>query len=283
MFVKHHSKLSIMLITAIFLAGALALPNTLFAAKERATADYHSEMSGKKFVYLQVETVNGGIEIIGGDSEEIIIDAEFMVNGPDEDVCEKLVQEIKVDISEKGDKLYIEADTPKKFRYTSQVSFSISVPSRYEISCESTNGGVNVENIQSGLKIETTNGGIDCRNIGKYIDVETVNGAVNLMEIGGNASAETVNGSIVADFTKNAPSKISMEAVNGRISVEFMSIVDAQINAETVNGSLEIAGQRVKKKGLIGKSFNGKFGSGKGDYNFETVNGSIEIDIPNAE
>ena len=193
------------------------------------------------------------------------------------------MKDIKIRIDERGDEISIEADTPKKIGkhgYVCSVSFAIKVPQSFGASGESVNGGVYLRNLKGDVEAETVNGGVDCNDIWGEIHVATVNGGIDLDDVYNDVNAETVNGAINADFKETAPENVSFEVVNGKIDASFDTIPNATIRAETVNGSLRVAGQKVKKTGLIGRSYRADFGNGQGDYSFETVNGSINIDIP---
>jgi len=278
---KHQTqKQTAFIITALITLLVIGIPSVTIAGKNKAHGSYHHELSAKDFKQLHVETVNGSIDINGYDGEQIIIEAEFTVTGKKQKTCDELITEFEVEIKEKGDDLYIEADTPSKFGYSMQVSFDLKVPSRFKVECESTNGAISVNDIESGVKLETTNGAVECNNISGKIEVSAVNGSVTLDNVNGDTEVSTVNGAIECSFNQTPPDKIEIETVNGQIEVNFSFRPNAKIEAETVNGSLKIAGEKIKKTGLIGKSYTGEYGDGKGIYSFETVNGSVKVKMP---
>ena len=271
-----------LILTAVLISG---LPN-LVLGKTEITQDYHNELSGSGKTGIDVETINGEISISGYDGETVVIDAELSVTGKKKDVCEDLMSEIKIKIDESGKVISIEADTPKKIGkrgYNCSVSFTIKVPTRFSVATESVNGGLNLENIQGAVDAETVNGGVNLENVWGKMHLETVNGGIDLENIYADVEAETVNGAINAEFKDSAPENVSFEVVNGKIDTSFETTPNATIRAETVNGSLRVGGQKIKKTGLIGRSYRAEMGNGKGDYRFETVNGSIRIDVPDAD
>lgn len=271
-----------LILTAVLISG---LPNLVWG-KQEITQEYHNELSGSGKTGIDVETTNGEISISGYDGETVVIDAELSVTGEKKDVCEDLMKDIKIKIDESGKIINIEAETPKKISkhgYNCSVSFSIKVPTRFSVSAESVNGGLNLENIKGIVAAETVNGGVSLENVWGKMHLETVNGGIDLENIYADVEAETVNGAINAEFKDSAPENVSFEVVNGKIDASFETTPNASIRAETVNGSMRVGGQKIKKTGLIGISYRAEMGNGKGDYRFEAVNGSINIDFPDAD
>ena len=262
---------------------AWGLYNPSHADKSKVTDTFHKSVPAADFTQIDVETVNGGITVQGYDGGEVDIVTEMTVTGPKQDVCEELIKKIEVKVTGDREILRIEADTPVKFRYSCSVSFEIKAPRSFKAKCESTNGDIEVNELQGGIDASTVNGAVRGNNITGGARVETTNGAIKLRGIQGDTYGEAVNGSIELVFDDGNPQKVHLETVNGRISARYQTVLDAVVSAETINGSLEVAGKEVKKTGWIGKRYNREFGSGRGKYNFETVNGEIQLDFPEGE
>ena len=276
------AKLTPIRVIAVLLAAFLQLSafSVESHAKKRAEEEFHKEFSWKDHDKLSVETSNGSIEVVGNDNKKIVVDAILSVTGLKEKKCQELLSEFTIKIEDKDGEIDIETKTPKKFRYSTSVSFKISLPSSMALECESTNGSLRVENISGKVNLETVNGAVNCSKLQGDVDIEAVNGGIHLDGASGNTDIEAVNGAIDCKFINEAPSKISLETVNGKISVEFESYPDANISAETINGSITISGEKIKKSNILGTTYEGAFLDGKGTYEFETVNGSITVNVP---
>lgn len=277
---RSHSQTNLrMLLIAVVIFSSLGITRISFA-KSKATDSFSKSYPVENISMTTIETTNGAISVSGYDGDEIKVDAEFVVKGKKKEVCEKLVKKIELKIHITKKKFEVETDFKKKLGYSSQVSINMQVPFRMSIEAESMNGGVFVEDITGGVELETVNGGIKCENVSGGVEVETVNGGVSLNNIEGNTSAETVNGGLMAEFNKTTPEQVALNTVNGRVSVSFASTPNGLVEASTINGSLSISGKRIAKTGIFMKTYSNQFGDGKGEYHFSTVNGSVNIDMP---
>lgn len=256
------------------------LPSAADAGDKQASKVLTEQVPGSGVKELSIETINGSISVRGNGDDVVYIEAECKVTGPERETCEDLLSKVKVVISEKKNRIKIQPDTPKKFKYSFSVSFNIKAPRLMHVQSESMNGSISIENMDNGVHLETMNGGISCENVNGDIWVETVNGGISLQEIRGDTHAEVVNGSVEVVFRDAAPEKVQIASVNGKVKAVFTAVPNARIHAETINGSIIVAGERVLKKGVFVKEFDAEYGNGKGRYSFETVNGSVVIDMP---
>lgn len=267
------------LLIAVVILSSFSIVAMLYA-KEKAVDSFSKNFPVKNINIATIETTNGAISVTGYDGDEVKIEADFVVKGKKKKICEELVKKIDLIIHIDNNDLNIDTDFKSKMGYSSSVSINLELPYRLKVECESMNGGIFVENITGGVVLETTNGGIKCENVSGGVEVETVNGGVSLNNIEGNTNAETVNGGLLAEFNKTTPDQVSLETVNGRVSVSFANAPNGTVHASTINGSLKISGKKVPKTGFFRKSYSQQFGEGKGEYTFSTVNGSVNIDLP---
>ncbi len=267
------------LLLALLLA---AIPSTLIA-KASAEGDFHTEYDAAGLTEIDVETINGSIEVIGNNGDKVIIDARLKVTGKKQEVCDELLEEIEIKVKPEGNQLHIEAELQGKRKYSQSVSFKIIVPQRMGADLETVNGSIDVTSIDGGSNVETINGSINCSNVAGNVDAETINGSINLADVTEKADAETINGSISYQSTVSSPKSLDFETINGKISVDLHRIPDAKLAVSAVNGKIKINGvpDIELKKGA--RSFNGIIGSGEGDYNFSTVNGSITLNVKEAD
>jgi len=248
-----------------------------------AEIKFHKNVDAGGIDKVSIETINGSISVAGYDGNEIIIDALLKVRGEDQDICDDLLQKIKIEVNKEGKTLQIEPEFEKKKKgYNRSVSFTVKVPIRMEANAETINGAVNVSDI-SGGGFETINGGIGCFNINGDTEAETINGGIELYEISGNVEASTINGSVSLECKKMTPSDIELSTINGKISVELLHEPDAELDISAMNGSIKVDGLPNIEMKRKSRSFSSTLGSGKGNYELSTINGSVEFEIGTAK
>lgn len=271
--------LFLFLVILFSITMVLFLPNQIIAGKTSVSKEFSAEFDAGSRSHLSVETLNGSITVEGYKGEKVSIKAEIEVTGRKEKTCEKILEDVEINITEKADKIDIDVDSPSKFGYSTNVTFDIKVPDRMKIDGETANGSISVSNITSGVDLETVNGAIRCKDVTGGIDAETVNGKIKLTDVAGKIDAATVNGAISCYFNADPPTIIDFETVNGGIDATFKSLPNATIYASTYNGNISVSGASASINKRFRREFKGVLGQGEGRYDMETINGSIDIEI----
>ena len=109
--------------------------------------------------------------------------------------------------------------------------------------------------------------------------LRTHNGEVTCREISGNTQLKSHNGGIKTFYSDTAPSicDISIITYNGGIELETPPDYSARIDASTHNGSVH-TDLPITVTGKVSKNkLTGTIGTGEGNLNLETHNGSIKI------
>ncbi len=243
--------------------------NTLVAAllfSGLAVADVREEEqftfeldSGGRF---SLENVNGGITVVGGDGNEVIVIARKKADN------QKGLDGIEILIDASSTSISIDTKLPKNKGWFGGNTEGAQVT--YEVSLPAT---TNLDSISS------VNGGVEIRGVFGEIEAETVNGGVDVEDISSDASLETVNGSITARVSSlTGDQRLQLETVNGRINVSIPENSDVTLSAETVNGSINADDFGIEAdKGLIGRSLRGTVGDGSARLSADTVNGGVKI------
>ena len=121
----------------------------------------------------------------------------------------------------------------------------------------------------------TVNGSVEAKALHSDLEAYTVNGDVNLSTTGA-AHAETVNGSItgtLGDWMRD----LRFSTVNGNISLALPPAANAEIRAKTVHGQISTNLPLCIRRHFASHTLNGKVGSGGGEVDISTVNGSIHL------
>jgi DUF4097 and DUF4098 domain-containing protein YvlB len=253
------------------------------SGKCTAENSFHKNVDADGIDKVSIETINGSINVTGYDGNEIIIDAQLKIKGEEQAVCDELLKKIKIKVDKEGKTLQIEPELDsKKKGYNWSVSFTVQVPKRMLSNAETVNGAVTVKDVAGG-NFETINGGISCHKINGDVKAETINGGIEFSEISGDVEASTINGSVDLECKKVMPSDIDISTINGKISVKILKIPDAELDISAMNGSIRIDGLPNIEMKSKSRSFSSTLGSGKGNYDLSTINGSVEFEVGKAE
>lgn len=203
-------------------------------------------------VTIRTETTNGNIDIVTGTGDEVSIQADIEAQAKDRATALELLDETEVRVEESGDRLVIEAVTPRGSwrRGSVSVSFRLTVPEGASVDVRSTNGGVDVDGVGGTVRAETTNGNIRLEAIGGDAVIETTNGSIKAFGVDGALDASTTNGGIDAEVVAEyLGSDMSLSTTNGAIDLELAAGVSASIDARAGNGRVtnDLSGGSVSR------------------------------------
>lgn len=240
---------------------------------------------------LELETVNGGIEITGSDTDTVHIVAFRLVRSTDEEKGKAYREEFRPIVRREGNTLVIETHRPEgrksrpKYIKEAKIAYDVSLPSHFEVQAKTVNGSVKVKDVQNEASLHTVNGNIDM-------------GSAECLS--GGFRAKTVNGGIRI-HTPRLTSKSDMETVNGSIEATGSDVFEGGLRAKTLNGSIKLRvphdaafhlrahagisgsiqtdwGKPDKSRRLLGKSYEVDVNGGGDKVDLETLNGSISVE-----
>ena len=256
---------------------------------------------------IYLKNVNGNVDVESWEREEVEVIAHIKVKAGRMDDAEDFLNEVEINIDESFDKIAIEVDYPRREgggfwdlifggKPNVSVSFGLKLPKRsnldmnstngkieiYDIEgkvgSKSTNGSINIEKVSGDVELRTTNGSISAYGVKGDTKAETTNGKVDLKEIIGNVSAKSTNGSIYAQIIKiDAVKEMNLRTTNGSVSVNLPKGINADFDARTSNGKI-YSEFPVLVKGEISKNhITGKINNGGPLIYVKTTNGDIRI------
>jgi hypothetical protein len=237
-------------------------------AASAAAEDFHWEgrLAGGKTV--EIKGVNGGIEARAGSGDLVRVTAHKKARRSDP-------ESVKVEVVEHDSGVTVCAV------YPSQGQPNQCLPGKGgRLGAKDNDVEVRfIVEVPAGVRFagRTVNGGIDAVGLGAEVEATTVNGGIHI-ETSGQAHCETVNGGVHATLgaaTWKGP--LDFKTVNGGITVELPKGAGATVSAKTVNGGIETDFPLTVKGQFGRRSVNGTIGSGGGELNLETVNGSIQL------
>jgi DUF4097 and DUF4098 domain-containing protein YvlB len=211
---------------------------------------------------LSLENTNGWVDVTSWDKDRVEVIAEKDASAPTEAEARRLLEETEVRATQTGNHITIKTkrkDWSLGGKRRLHINYKVKVPRRFNVSAETVNGSVDVEEISGSVEAKTVNGNVD---------MESIRGSFN---------ASSVNGAIRADLTQIEESHdLSAHTVNGSLTITLPKNVKADLRAKTLNGSIN-SDFELSVKGRIGKRVSGKINGGGPELHLQTLNGSIRI------
>jgi len=207
---------------------------------------------------LKISNRNGGIEVIGQDRNDIVLEARVVASAGSRDDAESVAHQVKIDL---GDT--IRADGPSTSIFTLRswyVNYRLLVPRHLAAQLHTVNGGIELSGLDGNDTAETTNGGISLRDLAGEVHARTTNGGINA-----TLSGDRWNGAGLFAGT-----------TNGGISVNLPAQYSAHLVASTTNGGISV-GLPLSGARTTGRHIDANLGTGGATVQFETTNGGVSL------
>jgi DUF4097 and DUF4098 domain-containing protein YvlB len=236
-------------LTMLMLFVAIAAGTPAFASETETRDDTYSVGATPKIV---VSNDNGQINVVTGN--EGTVNVKATIRKPD-DVEYSVVQE--------GDTVRVEAQVSSAWGWVfgtdaPGVDITVTLPADTNVELRSSNGGIEVVDIQNSGKLWTANGRISLENVKGEFEVNAMNGDIDFsgeMTAGGTNQLTTFNGRVEVTLLGEPSVKLDATASNGAIVCELpitatesglnqlVGVVgggDAALIIKTLNGSIKI-------------------------------------------
>jgi len=208
---------------------------------------------------VTVHNVNGRIVIEAWDQEKVEVHAIKTAHGYDGRDAEENLKRVEVVFDASPNEVKIDTRYPSTFHWGGGVEYSLRVPRKASLNLRTTNGSIQVSDVQGQIELQSTNGSVSAENIG------------------GSLRASTTNGKVSATFTQFSDQGIRLSTTNGGIELALPDDVNANITARTTNGSIK-TDFPITTRGTVGRhSLDGTLGKGGAAINLHTTNGGIRI------
>jgi DUF4097 and DUF4098 domain-containing protein YvlB len=154
----------------------------------------------------------------------------------------------------------VNATGPDGRRQGWSVSYHIFVPRRTNLSLETHNGGIQIENVKGQMRMEALNGGI------------------RLARVAGDVRGSTTNGGLHIDLDGQRwdGAGLDVRTTNGGVRLMVPSNFAAHIETGTVNGGMDVDFP-VTVQGRIGGSLSFDVNGGGPTIRAVTTNGGVKI------
>ncbi len=208
--------------------------------------------------HLNVNSMNGGIEVIGEDRTDVALEARVSAHAGTQSEAEAILKEISIST---GGTVEAHGPTHSGQRNWS-VGYKLLVPHLLAGKFHTMNGGLSLASIHGDITGETTNGGLHIENLGGNVNVTTTNGGIKA-----NLDGNTWQGS-----------SLTASTTNGGVHVQLPSNYSAHLVANTTNGGVALNVPNANPGGVHRHSIDTNLGSGGPTISFETTNGGVSID-----
>ena len=186
---------------------------------------------------LAAQTSHGSVTVTGADVTDCTVVAEICGRAPSHEEAQELAEQVDIELEMMGDTLTVKADKPETKRNRSiSISYTITVPRRTHLECESSYGSIKTGGIDGNVRGKTRSGSITAENIEGSVDLHTSYGAVTCRHISGdNIVAGSSSGSITAEDIKG-PTQLNTSY--GPISCRDMS--EGDIRLKSSSGTIKL-------------------------------------------
>ena len=256
---------------------------------ENLSKDVSLDLKVNSLKKIEFDFVNGRIEILGKKSNSLKVRGKIEVKGKDQASVQKVLNNVKLTHSVKGDSISISLNyndlkdylgnsgffnffCSGKKRVHISVDLKVEIPERMMVDFSGVNIDVKINNVKKA-DVENVNGDIEITNV-ERVDCENVNGNLLLKDIKKKISCDIVNGNL--EFTSNSLDliSISVDSVNGNCSIKlpFKAIGNVETSSITSKSVFVYKGKKLKGRSI---EFDG---NGNCDIEVDTVNGKIYIE-----
>ena len=249
------------------MVGALLLASTVMAACEvNLNSEGLSARETKTFKVaglpeIDLDTFDGAIEIHSWDKAEVEVEIEKRA------MEQSLIDQIKVEATQQGDKIVLKVTGPSRTDFgglTIGVHISptarlrVVVPRASNIVARSGDGAIRAEALDGKIVLNTVDGSVTATRLSGDINVRSGDGSIRLDKITGRIDLETDDGSIgfegkpsilhLKTGDGSVRAQIDVETVmtdnwdvttgDGSITLTLPSAFNAELDAETSDGAV---------------------------------------------
>ena len=246
----------------------------------RATRETTESFPALDLSSVRVETENGSIVVTGTDADQITLITRFSARARTQVTADQALAKMHSRNNSENGILQIVADYGGGTKSGLQISYELSVPHHLSLRANTSNGSIEVNEMQGQLVLKTSNGSIDIQSEGELGDVNasTSNGHIEIQFGSGQANiqATTSNGHIYVSGQPDA-GICTLRSSNGRVEAAFPDWLGLELNARVGNGTLDIGeGQWTIVGGKLStKSIQATRGDGALQLDMSTGNGKV--------
>ncbi|HXW06530.1 MAG TPA: DUF4097 family beta strand repeat-containing protein [Vicinamibacterales bacterium] len=232
------------LVAAVALAGPTAAGQAQddWCARERWGSDREGACEVRELTVmpgagmLTVDAApNGGITVAGSPRGDVLVRARIVATAETEQRAREILDAVRVESS--AERIHAEGPTSLPRRESWHVSYDLAVPPQSSLSLNTTNGGINIRDVEGRLEFRTVNGGVKLSGLAGDVRGRTSNGGVDVDLDGptwnGNGlDVETSNGGVRLRIPDGYSARLETGTVNGGFNIDFPVTVQGRMDRE---------------------------------------------------
>ena len=246
----------------VWIGVLLSLYCTAIVFGGTITKEFRKVLDFKEGGEFVLKNTNGNIEVESWNRESVEIYAEIEVRAGNRRDAEEFLKRVEILIDQDRDRIEVEAEYPKKRggdfldwvfgggNPRLSIRYRIKVPSRTDLELRSTNGRVEVMDVQGFVELSTTNGNIVADRMKGAVNAKTTNGGIQVAidRLSGleDMIMRTTNGSIRLTLPRDVEADIEASTTNGGISTDFRLEVEGQFNRKHIRGRVNGGGPLIE-------------------------------------
>ncbi|MDP3775378.1 MAG: hypothetical protein Q8Q85_14030 [Gemmatimonadales bacterium] len=191
---------------------------------------------------------NGGVSVSGWDRDSVHVIVKIQAHGDSEDEARELASHIRIQASGGT----VGAEGPGFRRGGSwSVSYQILVPSHTDLTLDTENGPVGVEDVDGVMRLRAVNGPLSLERVAGDVRAHAQNGPLSVVLEGSRwqgagLDAETQNGPVVLTVPDGYSANLETGTVNGPMSVDFPITLMGRIGGRRITTTLGSGGPTVR-------------------------------------
>ena len=232
---------------------------------------------------LEIDVVNGSIDVEGYDGKEVIIKAVSQANKKDNDhnrhrrpdkAAEGMkrisANSIEIEVTERDNNVEVESNS-----WNQGIDFLIQVPVDFDLKLSTVNqGDISVNGVNGSLELNNVNGEVVAENISGSAIIDTVNGKIktsfNSVSDDEPMAFTTLNGNVDITLPASVKATFKMKSDQGEIYSDFD--MDVSKSGPQVDKSRK-GGFKVTIENWVYGDING----GGPEFLLNNMNGNIYI------
>ena len=200
---------------------------------------------------------NGGIQVQGGDGNEVRLRVRIVANADSEAEARDIVGGVRLEL---GDT--VKAVGPQRSHESHwSASYRLEVPRGARLKLQADNGGLSLEGFDGDAELHTVNGGLHLEHVGGRVQGETVNGGIH----------------VVLSGTQWQGEGLDLRTTNGGLNLSIPAGYNARLETGTVNGGVRSDVPMTTLGRYTGGRIETALGSGGPLVRVETTNGGLHV------
>lgn len=218
-----------------------------YEAESRVIQTVDRSWDAAEIDVLNLETVNGRVEVFASSSKKILVRAEIKSSRrTEENVVRFTTEEGVLKVRERWPRA--KGILPFKRGSGGSVRYEIEVPEKLILDIGTTNGRIETSGVRGDQSLSSVNGRIEIDTPDAEVEARTVNGRIEARfhQAFHRAELKTVNGSVKVFVPAGTKVAADVDQVNGSFNSRLPVVVNsrgaegAALRVTTVNGSVTL-------------------------------------------